>query len=163
MTDLQSLVHTAENLSFKDPAPSHPSSTADSTDGSGQETGSSQPSLSDSSEDSASPREVTPGQVLEADLDAPAPEPAVEPYAGLSGEEAMALAREEYFRGNLAESERLLAVAESRGEDAAAVAAARGYVADARARALADAPPPPGGEPSGFSEEDPAAGGTLVP
>lgn len=75
----------------------------------------------------------------------------------------MALAREEYFRGNLAESERLLAVAESRGEDAAAVAAARGYVADARARALADAPPPPGGEPGGFSEEDPAAGGTLVP
>lgn len=162
-TDRPSLVHIAENLSFPDLAPSHPSSTADSTDGSGHATGSSQPSLSGSSADSASLREATPDQVLAADLDAAEPELAAEPYAGLSSDEAMALARQEYFRGNFAESERLLAVAESRGEDPAALAAARGYLADARARALAASPPVPGGEPAGPSEEDPAAGGYLVP
>jgi hypothetical protein len=75
----------------------------------------------------------------------------------------MELARQEYQSHNFAEAERLLAVAESRGEDPAGVGRARGYIADARARAEAGSPPPPGAEGAGFSEEDPSAGGTLVP
>jgi hypothetical protein len=75
----------------------------------------------------------------------------------------MKLAQEEYVKGNYDESERLLAVAENRGENPSSVATARGYLAEARARAGADAPAPPGGSGSGPSEEDPSAGGALVP
>ena len=101
--------------------------------------------------------------ISSADLDAPEPEPAAEPYAGLSGPEAMELARQEYQNRNFDEAEALLAVAENRGENPEAVASARGYVAEARARALADAPAAPGASGAGPSEEDPSAGGALVP
>lgn len=75
----------------------------------------------------------------------------------------MAMAREAYFSHDLDESDRLIGLAEAKGEDPAAVASARGYVADARARALAAAAPPAGGTGGGFSEEDPSAGGMIVP
>ena len=75
----------------------------------------------------------------------------------------MAMAREAYFNRNFDESERLLNIAETLGEDPTAVASARGYVAEARARSLATAPPPGGAAEGGFSEGDPSAGGTLVP
>jgi len=132
-------------------------------DGSGRRTGSSPLSPSDSSADSAPQKEATPDQVLEADIDAPNPEPAAEPYAGLSGQEAIALAQEEYQNGNFDEAERLVAVAENRGEDSSIVARARGYIARARSRAGAAPPSDPGAATGGFGEEDPTAGGTLVP
>lgn len=133
-------------------------STADLTTGSTHETGFSQLSPSGSSEDSATEKAATPDQVLAADLDAAEPEPAVEPYAGISGPEAMELARGEYTKGNYDESERLLAVAESRGADTTEIARARGYIAEARAHAGAPAPAP---EPT--SEETPSAGGFVAP
>jgi hypothetical protein len=119
---------------------------------------------------SVPPKEATPDQVLEADLDAAEPEPAAEPYAGLSGPEAMKLAHSEYQKGNFDEAERLIAVAENRGEDPRSVASARGYVRAAR-------PATPGGAPShdgasgagspadaaGPNEADPASGGFVVP
>lgn len=75
----------------------------------------------------------------------------------------MAMAREAYFSRNYDESERLLGLAESAKADPSAVGAARGYLADARARALAAAPSDSGASGGGFSEEDPASGGSLVP
>lgn len=163
-TDRPSPAPTVENPSSPAQVPSPaPLSTADSTDGSGQETTSSPASPSGSSEDSAALKEATPDQVLEADLDVPEPEPAVEPYAGISGFEAMELARDEYAKGNLDESERLLAIAEKRGENASAVARARGYIAGARARAVGAAPSENGASGAGPGEADPSTGGFLVP
>jgi len=162
-TDLQSPAPSAESPSARDPQARPASSSVSSTGGSGQETGSSLVSPLDSSEVSAAPKEATPDQVLEAELDAPVPEPAVEPYAGLSGSEAMELARAEYERRNFDESERLLAVAESRGEDPDVIGRARGYLRDARNAATFGAPTLPAPSPEGPSEEDPSAGGFVAP
>ena len=148
MTDLPSPAPIAESLSSPDPAPWHPSSTADSTDGSGLETGSSQLSPLDYSEDSAKPKPAT--------LD-------LAPEADLPSDQLMAMAREAYFDRNFDEADRLLNLAETNGEDPTAIGAARGYVAEARARALASAPADSGPVPAGPGEEDPAAGGYLVP
>lgn len=137
------------------------SSSADSTDGSGHATGSSPQSLSGSSADSAAPKEAILDPALsESPI---VSDEAVERYAGLSGHEAMELAREEYEKSNFDESEKLLDVAEERGANSDAVASARGYVRAARSRSLAASPSDSGASPDGPSEGDPASGGFLVP
>lgn len=144
-TVLPSPALDAENRFFRGLPPRPASSSVDLTDGSGQETGSSPLSRSGSSEDSAPPREATP------DLDQ------CEPH------EIMEMAREAYQNSNYEGAENLLVIAEERGANPDAVASARGYVRDARARALAGPPPQGGGTGTGPSEEDPASGGMLVP
>jgi hypothetical protein len=116
--------------------------------------------------DSPPPKEATLVQVLADDpgaLEDVDLKPAAEPYAGISGPEAMELAREEYQKSNYDEAERLLAVAEIRGENPRSVASARGYIAEARTRAGAVAPSDPGGTGAGPDEADPGSGGFLVP
>jgi len=151
-TGLLSPAHDVESLSSTDQPPKPVFSSVDSTDGSGQETGSSPASLLGSSEDSVPPKEATPDQVQADDV----PE-------DLHHEQVMALAHDAYESQNYDEADRLIGIAEERGASRRAVATARGYVRDARARALADAPPRGGGTGAGPSEADPSAGGMLVP
>lgn len=154
-TALPSPAPIAESLSVQD-QPLRPASfSASLTDGSGQETGSSPVSPSDSSEGSAAPKEATP---------------APDPEADLPTDQLMAMAREAYFSRNFDESERLLGIAEAKGEDPVAVASARGYVRDARAATPGGAPPRPAPSGAGSSEDaagpneaDPASGGFVVP
>ncbi len=150
-TDPQSPVPDAESPSSMVLPQRRLFSTAALTDGSGQGTSSSQVSQSGSLEDSALPKEVTPD-----------PAPAADPYSGISGSEAMELARQSFFNRDYEESERLLAISENLGEDPTAIAMARGYVKEARLAAQAGSGPWQGAS-SGPSEEDPSAGGTLVP
>lgn len=152
---LPSPVPSVGNLSSRDQPPRPASSSADLTAGSGRGTGSSPASLSGSSEVSAPPKAATP---------APAPE------ADLPTEQIMAMAREAYFSRNFDESERLLGIAEEKGEDPVAIASARGYLRDARNAATLGAPPRPApsgagsaGDAAGPSEADPASGGFVVP
>jgi hypothetical protein len=149
--DLQSPAPVVESLFLRGQLLRPASSSVDLTDGSGQETGSSPSSLSVSLEDSARQREAIPGQVQVGDMDS------------LGHSEIMEMARDEYENGRYEEAERLISLAEVRGADSGAVVSARRYVREARSRSLAASPPPPGGAGDGPSEEDPSAGGLLVP
>jgi hypothetical protein len=154
-------VPAADSPSFRGQPPRPTSSSATTTDGSTQETGASQSSQQDSSEDSAPPREPTQDQAPSKPEIEPSPEG---PYAGLSGHELMALARDEYSAGNLDEADRLITAAEQAGGVAASeLATARRYVATARARrpALGGVPRGPGGSP-GYAKGVPSAGGYLT-
>jgi hypothetical protein len=150
--DLQSPAPDAESPSSTDLPPKPASSTADSTDGSGRETGSSPASPSGSSEVSVPLKEATPDQVQAADVP-----------ADMHHDQVMALAHEAYESQNYDEADRLIGIAEERGASRRAVATARGYVRDARARALAASPPREAASGGGPSESDPSAGGMLVP
>src|SRR5579859_6124113 len=137
-TDLQLPAPDAESPSSTGPQADPTSSSADTTDGSGQGTGSSPWSPPGSSGDSAQQREATPGQAPADELSKEESLAADEqneddPYEGVSGSELMSLARAAYEERRFEESAILLDRAETAGGvPAAELATARGYVARAR-------------------------------
>jgi hypothetical protein len=152
---LQSPVPSADSPSSTGQPPKPTLSSASSMDGSTQETGYSQPSQQDSSEEQATPKD--PGQEA-------APEFDNDQYLGLSGHEIMQLARQAYVDRQYDQSDALIGLAETTGGvPDAELSAARRYVAVARGRSALGGPPSDT-EPitAGPSEAVPADGGYLT-
>lgn len=148
-TDLQSPAQSAENPSDRDQPQTPASYFASSTDGSGQETGSDQANLRDSSEESQVPTQATQALPSEAE-----PETQAQAARMLVGEAHKAFDAREYDR-----AEELLDKAEETDASVApAVQEHRAAIIRARQQLAQET----GIQGSGPHEEDPTAGGYLA-